>query len=157
MGFFRDPRFGIGIFYCGLDWKIPKIPKSRDFMQNSRVSGFFGVSGFWSPGFFTLGNGIFREILGIRDFFGIFYLRNIPGIFYPRDRDFFRGMVYPDKKPTLVKGSLNWLYSNREIRKLKKETITKIFKRHVTKLSKNVRFFANVWQSGFLSAFGDLY
>ena len=34
MGFFRDPEsrsreFGIGIFYFGLDRKIPKIPKSQ--------------------------------------------------------------------------------------------------------------------------------
>ena len=59
--------------------------KSRDF--NPPDSGFFLISGFLSPGF---------------------------GVFYLRDRDFFRGMRYPDKKPTLVKrytGSSNLLNS----------------------------------------------
>ena len=51
-------------------------------------------------GFLTFIPGIWTKSPG----FGIFYVRDILGIFYPRDRNFFRGMEYPDKKPPLVMG-----------------------------------------------------
>ena len=122
--------FGIpdpGIFYFGLDRKILKIPKSRESgFENPEIPGL----GIWksqnprardlkipkSPGSGFLFSGYPRDLgfFESRDFyprdsgflfslgiFGIFDLRDIPGIFYPRDRDFYPGMGYVDKKPTL--------------------------------------------------------
>ena len=93
----RSRGFGIGIFYFGLDRKIPKITKSLG-------SG----SGFENPEKFQVKNpenpeisdrdlffrdnlkfntkqekvNHFREISGIyANFFGIFYLWDVPGIF----------------------------------------------------------------------------
>ena len=90
---FRDKKnwgVGIGIFYFGLDWKIPKIPenpgigigiwKSRKNPEwkipKSRGSGFIfsGYPELVAPGF-----GIF--IPAIRDFFSL-------GISIPGIRDF---------------------------------------------------------------------
>ena len=80
----------------------------RDFFENPRdfrqIPGFrdffFWVLEFLSPDFLSPGFGIFLNfgifISGFsrnpRDsgFFGIFHLRDIPRIFYPRDRDFFQ-------------------------------------------------------------------
>ena len=112
--------FGIpdrGIFYFGLDRKILKIPKSRESgFENPEIPGL----GIWKSQNPRARDFFFRDIPGIWDFFesrdfyprdsgflfslgifGIFDLRDIPGIFYPRDRDFYRGMGYVDKKPTL--------------------------------------------------------
>ena len=96
------------------DFKIPK--KSR--VKNPKNPGFFGI--FWkSPGIgIFLSFGIF--IPGIRDFskFRDFYPRDSEfvslgfwiflnfGICISGIRDFFRGMGYPDKKPTLLKWGL---------------------------------------------------
>ena len=79
----RSRGFGIGIFYFELDRRISKIPKSRG-------SG----SGFANPE--KIPSDKIPKI-GIRDFFGIFYLRDIPGIKNPRDRDFFVGWDIPTK------------------------------------------------------------
>ena len=54
--------------------KFRKTSRS-EFIFYPRASEFFLISGFLSSGF---------------------------GIFYLRDGDFFRGMGYPDKKPTLT-------------------------------------------------------
>ena len=107
--------FGIGIFYFGVDREIPKVPKFQGknfrFLRFPDYRDFFGI--FWkSPGFSAnpRGFGIFLNfgilIPGIlqnpRDsiFFGIFYLRDIQmGIF-------FRGLGYPDLKPTLIRMKL---------------------------------------------------
>ena len=107
--------------------KIPEKSRVRKYKKNflgfSRYSDFrefFGIfakspgfevfvdSGFLSQGFSSLGYGIFLVSrflspgFGIFLNVGIFYLRDILGIFYPRDRDFFRGMGYPNKKPPLA-------------------------------------------------------
>ena len=66
-------------------------------MQNPRDSGFILISRFLSPGFMEnpRDSGFFRDFLA----------SGYTGDFYPRDRDFFRGMGYPDKKPTLLVSS----------------------------------------------------
>ena len=92
-----------------LESEIPKIPKSRDrdldlkVLKKSRVknpenpgdreffSGYTRDSGFLmsrdlnlrSPGFFLIS--------------GFFYLRNIPRIFFPKNRDFFVRLDVPKK------------------------------------------------------------
>ena len=63
-----------------------------------RDSGFFLIPGLLSPGFSRNPRHLCK-ILGI--FFGIFYLRDILGIPYPLDQNFFRWMGYPEKKSTL--------------------------------------------------------
>ena len=100
MEFFRDRDSRI--FYFELDHKIPEIPRSPGFgiffqsrnfySRDSRFfasrdfnpgdSGFFLISGFLSSGF-LLNSLDLRKIPGIRDFFGIFYLRHQD--FFPWD------------------------------------------------------------------------
>ena len=105
MGFFRDPKsnFGIEIFNFGLDRKISKVPESRGsgpgFEKLEKIPknpeggdrdlSFRDIPKRWCRRIF---------ILGIRDFFGIFYLRDIPEIFYPRNRDFFSWDGIPRQK-----------------------------------------------------------
>ena len=98
MGFFRDPEsrsrgFGIGIFYFGLNKKTRKSrnPRKspRDFPSwifNPRASGFVSPEISRNP----RDPGFFQD-----------FLPSGSG-FFLRDRDFFRGTGYPDKKPTLI-------------------------------------------------------
>ena len=78
----RD-SFSLGIF-------IPEIRnffQSRDFYPGH--SGFFSISGFYPRDFRKIPE-IYAKFPG----FGIFYLRDNPGILYPQDffpRDFFVG------------------------------------------------------------------
>ena len=81
---------GSGFFILG------QIEKSGFFLVLRFLSpGFFLISGFLSPGFSQNP----RDLRFFRNFLPSGY----PGNFYPRDRIFFRGMVYPDKKPPLNK------------------------------------------------------
>ena len=114
-------EFGIGIFYFGLDRKIPKIPSWFIFSGYPKfglqirliILGFYGFltigiySGFWRipgirdflvSGFLSLGFGIFLNFeIFIPGFsHNPWNFCKIPGI------GIFRGMRYPDKKPTLI-------------------------------------------------------
>ena len=82
MGFFRDPESQI---------PIPGIP-DRDFYFGRKITKFPG-SEFEDLEKIPNEKSRKYRMLGIQDFFGIFYLR---------DGDFFREMGYPDKKSTLL-------------------------------------------------------
>ena len=80
------------------------------------------------PGIYAKSSEIGIFIPGFRDSFGIFYLR---------DRDFFRGIEYPDKKPTLIsrKGHLENLVTRRTWnRSLRKKNIKSdiLFKKYLS-------------------------
>ena len=103
MGFFRDRdflflarskifgflRFSEHRDFFGIFGKSPGYGIFSGFLENPRDSGFFQ-----SRNFYPRDSGFFES----RDF----YPRDFLPSGYPRDRDFFRGMGYPDKKPTLL-------------------------------------------------------
>ena len=134
----------LGIFIPG----IGDFLKSGDFYPGDR--GFFEILGFLSPGIgdcfksgdFYPGNWGFVKIWWFLSrgsgFFGDFLS---PGFF--GDRDFFRGMGYPTKKPPLIAGNVEFSYEMR---------IT------VSKLSDSIFYFLDFHQSDQNSAVaGELW
>ena len=86
---------GIGIYCSGIS-RSGGAQKLRDLIH---FFGIFSSRDFYPRNFRKIAGLLITEISGL---FGIFYFRVIPGIFYPRDRDIFRGMGYPDKEPPLI-------------------------------------------------------
>ena len=114
----KNPKIpGIGILKPIKILKKYRVPNPENLEILSRIF-IPGIRDFFSLGIFIPRFGIFFSleifIPGIRDFFniGIFipeFFAKSPGflspgfgIFYLRDRNFFRGMGYPAKKPPLV-------------------------------------------------------
>ena len=106
-----------GIFYFELDQKIPKSRGSGSGFENPEkipsekflFPGFFVISGFGIfRNFVIFISGIFTKSPGFMQnpndsgFFRDFLLLGYPGDFLSQGSGFFRGMGYPDKKPTLI-------------------------------------------------------
>ena len=79
-------------------WEEDDGPTTGYMMANA---GYNVSKNIKSPGFSKNPQNLCK-IPEIRDFFGIFYFRDIPGIKNPGS-GFFRGMGYSDKNPTLTK------------------------------------------------------
>ena len=100
---FRSRGFGIGISYFGLDREIQKILIA--------IPGILGFYGFVAIGIFS------RFSKNLRDFWDFFesqdfylrdlgFFRDILGISYPRDRDFFVDEISRQKANSSIRRSI---------------------------------------------------